>query len=258
MRDCQPSPVDLKYSKTSAFDFIGTQLAECDTHIEQQLQALQVHDGEPAKGKKRGRARNAPKFDLRTQLFKMCGVDLTRIDGIDVTTALAVISETGADMTRFARSAEKPVIYQPLEGCFLRETSLAARQPVARLSCLRGDRVDLRSSRRVFFVEHRVVKPIKVVEPHAKVTVRPSLLVLDQQAYYALVLKEEGLCQRWAGVLHEIQRGLFELRLGFWMKPVVHAIFARILASASSPGTMLTFPERTSSRRLLASCAQAR
>ncbi len=75
-----------------AFDFIGTQLAECDREIEQQLQSLQVHEGEPAKGKKRGRARNAPKFDLRTQLFKMCGVDLTRIDGIDVTTALAVVS----------------------------------------------------------------------------------------------------------------------------------------------------------------------
>ena len=84
-----------------AFDFVGTQLAECDQEIEAQLQRLQVHDGEPAKGKKRGRARNAPKFDLRTQLFKMCGVDLTRIDGIDVTTALAVVSETGADMSRF-------------------------------------------------------------------------------------------------------------------------------------------------------------
>jgi transposase len=64
--------------------------------------SLQVHDGEPAKGKKRGRTRNAPKFDLRTQLFRMCGVDLTRIDGIDATTALAVISETGADVSRFA------------------------------------------------------------------------------------------------------------------------------------------------------------
>lgn len=83
------------------FDFIGTQLAECDREIERQLQGLQTHDGEPAKGKKRGRARNAPKFDLRTQLFRMCGVDLTRIDGIDVTTALAVISETGADLSRF-------------------------------------------------------------------------------------------------------------------------------------------------------------
>jgi transposase len=84
------------------FDFYGTQLGECDGEIEQQLQRLQVHDAEPAKGKKRGRARNAPRFDLRTRLFKMCGVDLTRIDGIDVTTALVVISEVGADMTRFA------------------------------------------------------------------------------------------------------------------------------------------------------------
>ena len=85
----------------AAFDFIGTQVLECDRELEQQLERLEVHAGEPAKGKKRGRARNAPKFDLRTQLFKMCGVDLTRIDGIDVTTALAVIAETGADMSRF-------------------------------------------------------------------------------------------------------------------------------------------------------------
>ena len=31
----------------------------------------------------------------------MCGVDLTRIDGIDVTTALAVVSEVGADLSKF-------------------------------------------------------------------------------------------------------------------------------------------------------------
>ena len=90
----------LKQTLTG-FDFIGTQLGECDGELEQPLQRLQAHDGEPAKGKQRGRARSAPKFDLRTQLFKMCGVDLTRIDGIDVTTALAVISQTGTDMSRF-------------------------------------------------------------------------------------------------------------------------------------------------------------
>ena len=84
-----------------AFDFVGTQLAECDAEIERQMQALKAHDGDPAKGKKRSRARNAPKFDLRTQLFQMCGVDLTRIDGIDVTTALAVVSQVGADMSKF-------------------------------------------------------------------------------------------------------------------------------------------------------------
>jgi transposase len=84
-----------------AFDFVGTQLAECDREIELQLQRLHLHDGDPAKGKKRGRARNAPRFDVRGQLFRMCGVDLTRIDGVDVTTALAVISEIGTDMSRF-------------------------------------------------------------------------------------------------------------------------------------------------------------
>ena len=84
-----------------AFDFCGTQLAECDAQIQSQLQTLHVREDEPAQGKKRGRARNAPKFDLRTQLFQMCGVDLTRIDGIDVTTALVVVSEVGADMGKF-------------------------------------------------------------------------------------------------------------------------------------------------------------
>lgn len=82
------------------FDFIGTQLHDCDREIEQQLISLQVHDREPAKGKRAG-SRNAPAYDLRAQLFKMCGVDLTRIDGINVTMAMAVISETGTDMSRF-------------------------------------------------------------------------------------------------------------------------------------------------------------
>lgn len=85
----------------AAFDFCGTQLAECDREIEAQLQHLQICDGAPAKGKKKCRSRNAPKIDLRTQLFQMCGVDLTRIDGINITTALTVLAEVGTDMSRF-------------------------------------------------------------------------------------------------------------------------------------------------------------
>jgi len=85
----------------AGFDFVGSQLAEVDQEIERQLQGLEAHEGDPPPGKKRGKARNAPRFDLRSLLFKMCGVDLTRIDGIDVTTALAVISEIGTDMSRF-------------------------------------------------------------------------------------------------------------------------------------------------------------
>lgn len=84
-----------------AFDFCASQLAECDAEIERALTLLHAHDGSPAAGKRRSRSRNAPKFDVREQLFKVCGVDLTRIDGIDVTTAMTVISEIGVEMSRF-------------------------------------------------------------------------------------------------------------------------------------------------------------
>ena len=85
----------------AAFDFCGSQLAECDSEVERAMVLLHRHTGTPAEGKRRSRARNAPKFDVREHLFKICGVDLTRIDGIDVTTAMTVISEIGTDMTRF-------------------------------------------------------------------------------------------------------------------------------------------------------------
>lgn len=85
----------------ATFDFCAQQLAECEAQIEQMMQQLQAHEGSPAKGKKRGRAKNAPKFDVREHLFRMCGVDLTRVDGIDVSTALNVISEIGTDLSRF-------------------------------------------------------------------------------------------------------------------------------------------------------------
>jgi transposase len=85
----------------AAYDFCGTQLAECDTEIESRLNALHRHELAPPKGKRRSKARNAPKFDVREHLFKVCGVDLTRINGIDVSTAMIVISEIGTDMSRF-------------------------------------------------------------------------------------------------------------------------------------------------------------
>lgn len=93
-------PFALKQALAS-FAFIGSRLVEVDHEVELPLQSLQTHEGEPAKARKRGRARNAPRFDLRVQLFKMCGVDLTRIDGIDVTVALTVVSEIGTDLGRF-------------------------------------------------------------------------------------------------------------------------------------------------------------
>jgi len=52
----------------------------------------------PPKGKTWG---NEPAFDVRKDLYRAAGVDLTRIDGIDAYTALKVVSEVGTDMSRW-------------------------------------------------------------------------------------------------------------------------------------------------------------
>jgi transposase len=82
------------------FDVYAQKLADCDELMEQQMIMLHQHDGVPGKARNQAR-RNKPKFDLRTRLYQMCGVDLTRIDGIDVGTAMTVLAEVGVDMSKF-------------------------------------------------------------------------------------------------------------------------------------------------------------
>jgi len=44
---------------------------------------------------------NAPKFDLPTELYRITGVDWTRVDGIDVQVAQSVIAKVGVDLSAF-------------------------------------------------------------------------------------------------------------------------------------------------------------
>ncbi len=44
---------------------------------------------------------NAPAFDLRSHCYRILGVDLTAIDGIDEVTAHMVVTEVGADLSAF-------------------------------------------------------------------------------------------------------------------------------------------------------------
>ena len=85
-------------------DAYGEQIALCDAELQRLLDALKDHDL-PAQGlgapKRKAAARNAVGFDARTALFEASGVDLTRIPGIDTSTALKVISEVGVDLRRF-------------------------------------------------------------------------------------------------------------------------------------------------------------
>ena len=85
------------------YRFYHQKIAECDWEIEAQLERFEdVSDGGSPDGNGRRRSQgNAPRFDIRTHLYRMTGVDLTRIDGVDGFTALKVISEIGTDMTKW-------------------------------------------------------------------------------------------------------------------------------------------------------------
>ncbi len=88
-------------------DYYQHKIADCDERIEKQLSTfkaqvdLGTHPLAPhPKATKRAQG-NAPRFDLRTHLYRISGVDLSAIDGIDAYTALKVISEIGLDMSRW-------------------------------------------------------------------------------------------------------------------------------------------------------------
>ena len=49
-----------------------------------------------------GRKPNEPRFDVRTALYYVVGIDLTEIEGIGPMTALTVISEIGPEVSKFA------------------------------------------------------------------------------------------------------------------------------------------------------------
>jgi hypothetical protein len=80
-------------------------IAECDQELQQHYQSMQAKadpDQLPQQPRnKRPRGHVPEEFDLREQLYRATGVDLTAIDGINVLTAQTVLSEVGYDMSRF-------------------------------------------------------------------------------------------------------------------------------------------------------------
>ena len=77
-------------------------LRDCDRALEQHLRTFaDKSGGEILAAKSRRQKPNGPTLPVRDLLFQMSGVDLTIIEGIDETTALTVLSETGTDMSKF-------------------------------------------------------------------------------------------------------------------------------------------------------------
>lgn len=89
------------------YDVYQEKIRQCDERIahymsrfETKAQAGQLAS-KPAKKSKVKRRKNEPYFNLRAHLYRITGVDLTLIDGIDAMTAQTIICESGFDMSRF-------------------------------------------------------------------------------------------------------------------------------------------------------------
>jgi transposase len=109
--------VDLLFvlqQEVTTYDAYLHRIAECDQALEQHLRGLadKVDDNggllvasaarHQAHTKRRRKAgSHTPQFDLGRELQRISDVDLTRIDGIDVSVAQTVISEVGLDMSRW-------------------------------------------------------------------------------------------------------------------------------------------------------------
>jgi transposase len=79
-------------------------ITELDLVIAKQLQTLKRQTTLPPlppQTRKRGRKPHDPRFDVRTALYLMVGIDLTEIEGIDEIHALTLVSELGTDFSKW-------------------------------------------------------------------------------------------------------------------------------------------------------------
>jgi transposase len=81
-------------------------IADCDVQLRRHLESLggkvdltRQAIGPKPKGKKS--SKNAPQFDLRSELYRITGIDWAQVNGIDVLTAQTVMAEAGADLDAF-------------------------------------------------------------------------------------------------------------------------------------------------------------
>ena len=84
------------------YDIYDQKLAACDHELQALYNEFDPPDEpgtEPPKSRRHKRRKNQPHFDLSRSLYRMTGVDLTQVDGLDALTVQDILSEIGTDMS---------------------------------------------------------------------------------------------------------------------------------------------------------------
>jgi transposase len=97
------------------YDFYQKRIAACDQQLQKYMAGLPDRKLDVAvdekveaewkaskkKQRQKTKRKNQPSFDLRSELERIFGVDVTRIDGIDVMAGQTILAELGPDLSAF-------------------------------------------------------------------------------------------------------------------------------------------------------------
>jgi transposase len=104
----RPEHVFALKQALALYDFYTVQVQDCDAYIEQHYAVIKpVYDEQtppPPLGpnpKPNSHAKNAPAFDVRACLYRILGVALTAIDGLEASSVQVLLSEIGTDMSKW-------------------------------------------------------------------------------------------------------------------------------------------------------------
>ena len=83
------------------YDFYQQQVDASEGVIEGHMRQIEGDNDDdiPPASKPKGHSKNGFSFDVRSELYRMTGVDLTEINGMSENNVLTIVSETGTDMT---------------------------------------------------------------------------------------------------------------------------------------------------------------
>jgi transposase len=119
--DWRPELLFVLQQSLEGWDFCQAQMNKCDQEIERVLKEIpatpppreslekplkdRLASVNPRPKSRQSRKRNDPEKDLGPELARIAGIDLTQAHGLRILTVLALVSEIGADMSKW-RSAK--------------------------------------------------------------------------------------------------------------------------------------------------------
>jgi transposase len=101
----RPEHVFALKQALALYDFYTEQMAACDAEIERQFANLKPLSEDlpplPPSDKRESHSKNGPSYDARSYLYRLTGVDLVAISGLNESTVQTIISEVGTDLSAF-------------------------------------------------------------------------------------------------------------------------------------------------------------